>query len=284
MTDPATTTPTDPAAPAATPAAPAAPAGHGIAWLPADADADLVGHVQNKAWGSPVDAVKGARELEKLLGADRAGRTVTVPKDDAPAEEWAKFHDRLGRPGAPEQYKLAVPEGMPAEFAKAAAAKFHELGLTARQAEALSKWWNDTGTQQTAAQEAAMQATLEAEHKALEKDWGTGPDASARRELARRAAVHLGLDEAAIDGIERTAGYAKTLKALAKVGDMLREGGIEGAGEVGTFGNTPEGAKAKRAQLMADKEWVKRAMVPNSREWAELQKLDGIIVASMSNA
>lgn len=276
---------TDPAAPNSSPADPAAaPAGHGIAWLPSDADAELVGHVQTKAWSNPVDAVRGHRELERLLGADRAGRTVTLPKDDAPAEEWAKFHDRMGRPPSPDGYKLAVPDGMPADFAKSAAGKFHELGLSARQAESLSSWWNSTVAGQAQAQDAASQTALEAEHKVLEKDWGTGPDAQARRELARRAAVHLGLDAAAIDGIERTAGYSKTMKALAKVGDMLREAGIEGAGEVGSFGTTPEGARAKRAQLMADQDWRTRAMNPASREWAELQRLDGIIAASMASA
>lgn len=262
--------------PVTTTAAPAAPAGHGIAWLPADADADLVGHIQNKAWASPVDAVKGHRELEKLLGADRAGRTLVIPTDDA-APEWAGVYERLGRPATPESYKLPVPEGSPPEFAAAAAKKFHELGLNTKQAQELATWWNQTTGGMSEAQAAMEQSALQAEHQALAADWGQGPDAAARREIARRAAVHLGLDAQAIDALEKVGGYAKTMKALAKVGDMLKEAGLEGATEVGAFGMTPEGARAKRSQLMADADFRGRAMDPNSKEWAEIRRLDAIL-------
>jgi hypothetical protein len=61
---------------------------------------------------------------------------------------------------------------------------------------------------------------------------------------------------------------------------MLREHGAEGLSELGSFTQTPEGAKAKRSQLIADREWAKRAMVPNSSEWAQLQKLDAVIAST----
>lgn len=251
-------------------------AGHGIAWLPADADAELIGHVQNKAWTNPVDAIKGHRELEKLLGADRAGRTVTIPTDPT-APEWAQVYDKLGRPASPDAYKLSEQKGADPVFTKQAGETFHKLGLSTDQVKGLMDWYNGFGQTSAQAQEAQAQAALEAEHAALEKDWGTGPDAQARRELARRATVALGLDEAAVDAMEKVAGFSKVMKAMAKVGDMLREAGAEGLTDVGSFGTTPEGAKAKKSQLMADREYAKRAMVPNSKEWAEFQRLDRII-------
>jgi hypothetical protein len=275
MTD-TTAAPTEPAAaPAAAPAAPAAPS-----WLGENPDPELLGHVQNKAWASPADAVKGHRELEKMLGADRAGRTVVLPAaEDAP--EWGQVFDRLGRPASAEGYKLPVPEGADPKFAQAASAKMHELGLTAKQGAALAAWWNEQAGGATAAQAAAEEAALAAEHRQLEKDWGVGPDAAARRELARRAAVNLGLDEASIEALEKVAGYSKTMKALAKMGDLLKEAGAEGLGNMGGFGMTPEGARARRSQLMADKEWRSKAMNPQSAEWAELQKMDRIIASVM---
>lgn len=278
-TDPAATSAPAAAAPAAATAAPTMPA-HGIAWLPSDADAELIGHVQNAGWQSPADAAKSHRELQKLFGADRHGRTVVLPKDDATPGEIEEFYGKLGRPATAADYKLPVPEGMPQEFAAAAATEMHKLGLNTKQAQALAAWWNGMGAQQAQAEAAAQEAALASEHKALEKDWGTGPDAQARRELARRAAVHLGLDETAIDGIEKTAGYAKTLKALAKVGDMLREAGIEGV-QAGGFTMTPEGARAKRAQLMADPSFRERAIAnPASSEWQQIQSLDKIIAGA----
>lgn len=138
-------------------------------------------------------------------------------------------------------------------------------------------WYNGFGATVSESQQAQAQAVLDAEHAALEKDWGTGPDAQARKELARRATMSLGLDEKAVDALEKVAGFSTVMKAMAKVGDMLREAGAEGLTEVGSFGTTPEGAKAKKSQLMADRDYVKKAMVPNSKEWAEFQRLDRII-------
>jgi hypothetical protein len=264
------------AAPAATPAAEPAPQ-PAVAWLP-KADADTSGYIQTKGWAGPEDVLTSYRNLEKMVGADRAGRTVVLPAGED-ANEWGQVFDKLGRPSNADGYKLPVPEGADPGFAKLASSKFHELGITAKQGAALAAWWNEQAGTQTSAMAAAEEAALAAEHAALAKDWGTGPDAQFRRELARRAAVHLGLDEASIAAMEKVAGYSKTMKALAKMGDLLKEHGAEGLGEMGSFGMTPEGARSRKGQLMADKAWRDRAMNPASAEWAEIQKLDRIIFA-----
>lgn len=261
--------------PAGAPPAPAPPAAAALPWMGDGADPELIGHAQNAGWKSPVDAARDHRNLEKLLGADRAGRTVVLPKDDATPAEWSDFYGKLGRPGTPDDYKLPVPAGADPAFAKVASAKFHELGLPAKSAQALATWWNEQAAASQAAADAKEQEALGQEHAALAKDWGN--EAPMRRELAKRAATQLGLDEAAIDALEKVGGYSKTMKALAKMGDLMREHGAEGLGEMGSFGMTPEGAKARRTQLMADKDWRAKAMVNNSAEWAELQKLDKLI-------
>lgn len=270
-TTPPAVAPTAP--PAATPTTPATPA---VAWLPSDVDAEIVGHVQNKAWASPADAVKSHRELEKLFGADRAGRTLTIPTA-ADAPEWAQVWTKLGKPQGPDGYAIKAPEGADPTFAKAASEAFHAANLTTAQAQQLATWWQGVVQADQQQQEAARAEALRADHESLAKDWGTGPDAAARREVARRAMQHLGLDEKAVDALEKAAGFSGTMKALAKVGDLLQERGIEGFTSVGSFGMTPEGAKARRAQLMADKDWRTRAMNPASAEWAEMQKLDRVI-------
>lgn len=267
-------TPATPAAPAtpATPATPTPPAAP--AWLGENPDPELVGHAQNKAWQSPADAAKAHRELEKLFGADKAGRTVTLPaSEDAP--EWAMVWNKLGRPDSPDGYKLTVPEGGDANYVKAMAEAMHKAGVPMKAAQAIAEANNSYMATAMEAMTANQQAALEAEHNQLKKDWGS--EYELRRTLAQRAAVNLGLDEGAIDQLEKIGGYSKTLKALAKMGDLLREHGAEGLGELGSFGKTPEGATAERKQLMADKEWSKRAMNPDSKEWAHLKRLDAII-------
>jgi hypothetical protein len=273
--------PTTPAAPAA-PASPAAPAAPAIAWLP-NADADAVGYVANKGWTSPADVFTGYQNLERVLGADRAGRTVVLPTGDDP-KEWGQVYDRLGRPANPEGYQLPVPEGASPEFAKAVSAKLHELGIPQKAGQALAAWWNEQAGGATAAQQAAEQAKFEAETAQLAKDWGTGPDAVARKEIARRAMVEMGATEAQVDAIEKAVGYAGVFKMFAKVGDaMFKEHGAEGANVVGGFGTTPEGAKARKAQLMADADFRTKAMAPNSAQWAEIAKLDKIIAGAMQH-
>jgi hypothetical protein len=271
------------AAPAPAPAAPAAAPAPAVQhpWLQTP-DTNLIGLAQTKGWQTAADAVKSYHELEKMVGADRAGRTVTIPTDENDKAGWEQVFNRLGRPATAEAYQLPVPQGADPSFARAAQTKFHELGLSEKTGKALAEWWNAQATSQAEAQAIAAQNALAVEHQALEKDWGTGADATARRELARRAAVQLGLDEQSMDALEKVTGYSKVLKALAKVGDMMREHGAEGMSStnVGSFGMTPEGAKARKSQLMADKEWAKKAMDPKSTEWAELKKLDGIISAA----
>lgn len=238
-------------------------------------DAELIGHAQNAGWQSPADAVKSHRELQKLFGADRHGRTIVMPKEDATPAEMADFYTKLGRPETPDGYKLPVPDGGDPAFAKTAAGWFHELGVPGKAAEALVAKFNEHAATTAAAQAEAEQTALAAEHAALQKDWGS--EHPMRTELAKRAAQRLGLDEAALNALEKAAGFSGTMKALAKVGDLLREAGGEGMGELGSFGRTREGAAARKTQLLADKDWRAKAMNPNSKEWAEMQELDRII-------
>jgi hypothetical protein len=266
--------------PAPGPAPAPAPAGHGISWLPQDADAELVGHVQNKGWQSAADAAKAHREAERLIGADRAGRTVVIPTDENDAPGWQKVYERLGRPANAGDYKLPTADGGDPAFTKAAAEKFHELGIPLKTGQKLAAWFDQTigaAMQQNTAAEAARHAEEVAQ---LDRDWGA--EKPMRQELARRAAQTLGMTGEQVDALQKVAGFSGVMKMFAKVGDMLREHGAEGLANVGGFGMTPEGAKAKRTQLLADADWRKRAMAPGSAEWAEMKRLDGIIAGTGS--
>lgn len=259
------------AAPAAP--APAAPPAPPIAWLP-EADTDTVGFIQNKAWQTPADSVKAYRELERFVGADKAGRGLVLPTEDTP-QAWGPVFDKLGRPANPEGYKLPVPEGQPGDFAQTAAQKFHEMGLSQKQGQALANWWNEQGAAAEKAQAEAEAAKLESEKAELAKLWGN--EVPLRTELARRAAQQYGIDGETLGNMMVAAGYSKTLQLFAKLGDTLREHGAEGLGELGSFGMTPQGAAARRKEMMADPNIRTRAMNPNSAEWNELRKLDRII-------
>jgi hypothetical protein len=161
-----------------------------------------------------------------------------------------------------------VPEGVDPAFSQAVSEQFHALGIPKEAGQKLAAWWNEVSTKGQADLQAAENAKATAEAAQLERDWGA--ESPMRKELARRAAVQLGLDEGAIDAMQKVSGFTKTVKALAKMGDLMREQGLVQTTDMGSFGQTPEGAKAKRSQLMADADWRAKAMVPNSAQWAEL--------------
>ena len=55
------------------------------AWLDA-ASMESVDFVRTKGWEDLDSVVRSYRNLESMLGNDRAGRTVTLPKDEADTE------------------------------------------------------------------------------------------------------------------------------------------------------------------------------------------------------
>jgi hypothetical protein len=278
------------AAPAATPAASAlaaAPAAAPAAPAPAPAWYDGFQNAEAKAWAQATGlpdaerAVEKAWNLEKLLGADRAGRTIVLPTDPADAKAWESIYTKLGRPETADGYKITAPEGSDPTFAKSASEWFHKRGLAPSQAQGLAEDWGKFVAEQQTAAAAAEQTALRAEHEALAAEWGTGPAADAQREMAKRAALKLGLDEAAITALEKVAGFSKTLKALAKVGQMTGETEAVGMGEgAQTFGMTPGAAKAQKARLMADKEWSKKYLNGDHQARAEMAKIDEVIASN----
>jgi hypothetical protein len=251
--------------------APAAVGGEGwVSTLPES----VRGVVLNKGWKGPEDAIQSYTNLEKLLGADKAGRAIVPPKDDAPAEEWGAFWGKLGRPETPEGYQIETPEGMPQEFAQAAAQKFHELGIPAKQAQALVAFNNEFVAKQIEAQEAAadQQAILDVQD--LQKEWGTNYDANA--ELARRAAREAGLSAEEGKTLERALGVKRAAQMMAKLGQQFAEAAFKGEDGGSPRVSTPEQAKARLDMLRADPAWVTRYISGDVNARTESERLHRI--------
>lgn len=255
------------AAPAAAPSGTALPP-----WLEG-ADQQTVGYVQNKGWTEPRQVLDGYRNLEKLLGADRAGNTVILPKADAKPEDWNAVYDRLGRPSAPDGYKVEVPQGGDPEVHKASMAKFHELGLTKTQGEALANWYNGLVAQsQTAAQEQRAQQ-FKTEDQAVRQEWGAAYTQNLAQ--AQAAARGLGLDNAAIDKISDALGHKATMSLLQQIGSRMREDSFVGGQTQAGFGNamTPAQAQNEIRSLMSDQNFTKRYLSGDATARARMSEL-----------
>lgn len=254
-------------APAITNDTPATPAANG-SWYDAIEDADLKGYVQNKGWSDPVELANGYRNLEKLLG----GEKIPMPKGETDAEGWARVYDALGRPKSAEDYKLSVPDGMgDPEFAKAAAGKFHELGLSARQAQALTDWYNQTQGGAVEAMQAQAAQKAEQELSGLRSEWGQAWEENV--ELGRRAAREFGLDEAKLNAIEGAMGTGEMLKFLSRVGRGLTEHSFESGRTTTSFGMTPDAARQRLGALRGDPEFSSKYLSGNADAKAEMERL-----------
>ena len=266
--------PAAPASAAATLTAPQAPAAPVAAptWLEG-ADPTLVGYVQNKGWSEPKQVLDSYVNLEKLLGADRAGNTVVMPKVDALPQELDAFYNRLGRPSDPAGYKIPVPEGVPPDFANAAAAKMHELGLTQKAGETLGSWWNEQAKAAQAAQQTELAAKVQADDAALKKDWGAAFDQN--RVIAQNAARALGVDAATIEKMQEVMGLKATMEHFHKIGSKMGEPEFVSGETRENFGAalTPGQAQAKINELKGDKNFVARYVNHDAAAVAEMARL-----------
>lgn len=279
-TAPAATQAAPATAPAASPSAqltapPAAPANPTIGWLGDGVDETTLGYVANKGWDSPAKAISSYQNLEKLLGADRAGNTVILPKEGASPQEMAAFYDRIGRPADPSGYQVKVPEGGNAEFQKAVASKMHELGVPKAMGEGLVSWYNE---QQVAAQQAALQAKA-ADFENQSAKWKQEQGAALTQNLATAgaAARALGLDGDTLAKLDDALGPYGTLSLLHKIGSRATEADFVGSDSTAGFGNvmSPAQAKAEIKALTADKGWVAKLTEKNAdalAKWDQLHK------------
>jgi hypothetical protein len=243
----------------------AAPTGN---WYDSFDDNELKGYVANKGWKDPRELADGYRNLEKLLG----GEKIPMPKGAEDKDGWNRVYDSLGRPKTADEYKLPVPEGDDGAFAKVASGKFHELGLSAAQAQGLAEWWNATQAenQQNFTQQSA--AKIEADMQALRKEWGGAYDENV--EFGRRAAREYGLDEAKLTKIENALGTSEMLKLMSQIGRAQGESKfVDGENKSNRFGMTPEAARSRVEQLRGDREWTAKYLAGNADATEELNRL-----------
>lgn len=267
--NPAGVTAADPQSAGAPPAS-SAPTGDTPAagnWYDNINDGDLKGYVQNKGWKDPSELAVGYRNLEKLLG----GEKIPMPKGADDAEGWSRVYDQLGRPKSADDYKLSVPDGGSPEFAKAAAGKFHELGLSASQAQALTDWYNAQASEQMGAMQQQTSQKTEAELSALRAEWGQAWQENVN--LGQRAAKEFGLDEAKLSAIENAMGTGEMLKFMSRIGRGLTEHTFEGGRSTSGFGMTPAAAQQRISELRGDREWSSKYLSGNADAKAELAKL-----------
>ena len=231
------------------------------------------GYLQNKNWSTPADVINAYRGAEKFISAPVSQRLV-VPGPDAKPEDFATFYNQLGRPAEAAGYKIEVPAevGDP-EFAKGAAGKFHELGLTKDQGEKLASWWNEQVGGKVALSKTEAANRLVKEQGELATEWGAAyTQSTAQAQAAVRA---LGLNAETITQLESVLGFKATMNLFQKVGSKTGEAAFVGGDGPAPLGSalTPEGAQARIQELKVDKGFqakLKGKDVNALAEWSRL--------------
>jgi hypothetical protein len=219
-------------------------------------------------------AAQKAYNLEKLLGADKAGRGVVLPKEgDAKAQE--EFYSKLGKPAKVEDYKIEMPDGSDTEQLKAALPLFHKHNLTQSQASGLAKEWTEMqmAKQQAEVEKAQQQATLD--HETLKKEWGA--EYNTRVQMANAAMRAAGITPEEGLKLEMALGVGRAAKIMSELGKSHMEAPVHRSDDAATkFGITPEEARGKITALKGDKAWTQRYIDGDTSAREEFNRLHQI--------
>lgn len=230
--------------------------GGGEPWYAAGVkNPDVKTWLDGKKYADLETLASSAFSSERLIGADKAGRTVLLPKDDNDAEGIKALRAKLGVPETAEGYKLPLPQGDDGVFAKTAATWFHKHGIPAKAAEGIAAEWNTFIESQVKAGDEADKGEQAQAIAALQQEWGT--EFAAKSETSRRGlraiGKEAGLDDKDLVALESTLGTSKMLKMFQQIGGLTKEGGFAGGDGGGHFGMTPEQAQAQMNALIADR-------------------------------
>jgi hypothetical protein len=254
-------------------------------WYDGHLDAELIGHAQNKQWdvSDPVKAaaaaIKAHREAERFVGVP-ANRLIKLPEKDDDTAGWNGVYQRLGVPADAKDYDFsgvkfsdgteldaAFTDKMRSALAAARVPKDRAPTVTKAVVEYLEEADKAESTERT--------AKIDAEKAELKKNWGPNYDLNKLR--AMEGAKRLGITAEAITALEGQVGYAAVMDAMRKIGAGTSEDTfVEGKGS-NSNPMTQQGAVARKAELMADKDWAARYLKGGAQEKREMFALDAMI-------
>ena len=258
--------------PAGTPSGTPAPSGD--QWFAGIQDQNVRTWVEAKGFKDPLAAAESAYNLEKLMGFDRAGKTIVMPDENASPEVKQAFLQKLGVPDKPEGYGFKAPEGADDSFAKMAAQWMHKNNVPAKAAEGIMQEWEQFVSSKQTEQQTAFAAQSERDMAGLKTEWGQAYDQNL--ELGRRAALQFipgsGEERAAtLNKLEQALGTSGLLKLMANIGQGLGEHKMVQGGGSGVM--TPAQAQQRIAELKSNQDWAKAYLGGDASKAKELSDL-----------
>jgi hypothetical protein len=256
-------------------------------WYDGKATAEEIGLWQNKGWThtDPVQvalqATKAYNEAQRFVGADPT-TLLRLPKDPV-APEWSGVWERLGVPKEPTGYDLsqvkradgsAIDPAMDTALRNAA----HAAHVSASAMSGFASEFVKFADSQRAAEQSEAAAKLETERGLLRQNWGTNFEVN--RFVAAQGAKALGLDDETISALEKTAGYAKTMEALRRVGVLNKDDQYVASGGSGSGIMTREQAANRMTTLKQDPAWAAKLLAGDAQAVREFNNLSVVLAGS----
>lgn len=177
-----------------------------------DDDKKLVG---DKGWKTPSDMLKSYRELEKSFST-----RVALPKDED-NEAWTNLYNKLGMPEKVEDYVIeGVDENVKADIQQI----LFKNHILPKDVKGLIADYNAFATSQAEKLKEQADAIQQQELEEVKTSWGDNCDKN--REIAKRGAELLGLQEDDLNSIENLIGTKKFLLSMLKLGEAISEDSI----------------------------------------------------------
>jgi|TARA_R110000803_G_scaffold34612_3_gene75461 hypothetical protein len=193
--------------------------------------------------------------LEKMVGADKAGRTITLLGDDASPEDRATYFNKLGRPESAEKYSVALPEGSTDDTRLTMMRnKAFDLGISDAQfsgiAEADAAYIAAT-TQGISDKAVVSAADAEAQ---LRTTWGAAYD---QKVAGIDVAAHkLGIGEDQLNGLREAMGPVDAMKFVDGLNSKIGDHQFDYGETVIPGHKTPDQAKTEMSELSMNKEFM----------------------------
>jgi len=186
---------------------------------------------------------------QKMIGADK----IVVPGKHASEEDWQNVFRKLGNPDSLDEYDLGVDvegDGFDAQFFNQFKEQAHKLGVLPHQAKELYQWHEQLMNSSIEQQEQQALAQQEEGIRELQQEWGEAFEGKIR--LARAAIDQLGGDQLSEYLNETGLGNDPVMiQVFSKIGEMYKEDGIVGEGNMGV-GQTKDEIQESVNNMLAD--------------------------------
>ena len=250
-------------------------------WYGEIQDQEVSDWAQNKNFESGEVAMSSYRNLEQMVGAEKAGKTVIIPDDTGDAAKMNTFYNKLGRPETSDNYEFDLPDNADKDFVGWFKTNAHEAGLSSSQAATLVKSYNEMqgGRAQADTDAATLKATES--NDALKTEWGAAYDTNMAQ--AQAAAKQFGFTEDEINGMENMLGYAGTIQKFQQIGAKLGEANfvnpdLSNPNFAGAM--SPGDALTRISELQSDKDWTAKYLQGSKSHVTTMDNLQKMAIVS----